>query len=93
MPLLESMAASGRLAWYVNRLTLACRTEENDETIWDLYLHKEFSGKSFAEFKGGIEERARSQAKAIYLEAHPKETAKVVSNSMSILQSFGNPNP
>lgn len=90
MPLLEQMAASGRLSWFVEKFVNKCREDENEETLWDMWLHKVWN-QDFEDFKRGIKNKARTIVKNEYIRTHPKETAKTVEKSRAIIEMFSKP--
>ena len=85
------MAASGRLSWYVIKLVNAHREDENERTLWDIWIHKVWNDVSFDEFKRKAMNKARNQMKNEYIRNHPQEVAKTVEKSRSIMQMFDNP--
>lgn len=67
------MIACGRLCEFVTEFA----SMENDRRLWELYLHKVFDNRSFADFKASV------------MPAQPEEDLETtVNTSRSILESF-----
>lgn len=88
MSLVQSMVASGRVAWFVRNVINAHRTDENEHLLWDMWLHKVWDNTNFDDYKKQAVNRARNSAKNEYIRSHPEEIAKTVEKSRGIMQMF-----
>ena len=91
LPLLDQMAATGHLTWYVRNLINTYYEDETERTLWDLYVHNPFEKRSFDEFKRDIMRDAQKKARNKKLQNNPRATARAVENSRRIIESFGMP--
>lgn len=90
MPLLDQMAASGHLSWFVGNFIDAYREDENESALWDVWIHRVWN-KTFGEFKREQMHKARTNVKNEYIRNHPQEVAKTVEKSRSIIGLFNKP--
>lgn len=86
LPLLEKMVAAGRLTWFVTNLLDAVDKEKYENEIWELYLHKVFDNRSFADFKRDTMNKARSAISHKTLENNPKAVVNTVNKSYKIME-------
>lgn len=91
MPLLDQMAATGHLSWFVDRFVDAYYEDENEKALWDVWLHKVWESKSFGDFKREHRQATINQMKNEYIRDHPQEVAKTVEKSRGIIEQFSNP--
>lgn len=80
MELLNRMIAARRLEEFVNRLVMLHNEEQEDKTIWEVWLHRIFD-KSFAEFKRSLKHNHTAAPT-------PEDIKSTVMDSKSILTAF-----
>lgn len=90
MPLLDQMAASGHLSWFIGNLIDEQAIEENNKMIWETWLHKVWN-QDWKDYKREIMNQARTYVKNEYIRTHPQETANTVAKSRAIMEQFGKP--
>lgn len=90
MPLLDQMAASGHLSWFIRSFIDETAIEENDKMLWETWLHKVWN-QDWKDFKRETMNRARTYAKNEYIRTHPRETANTIAKSRAIMEQFGKP--
>jgi hypothetical protein len=82
LPLLDGMFSTGRLTEFVDGFIDTYNEEQEDKTLWELWLHRVFD-KSFADF------RATINGSGHHAEAPTQEDVKnIVSETKSILNNF-----
>ena len=81
---INGMILSGRFREFIASFWNARQDDENNDTLWQFYLHKVFEG-SFEAFKEGLKNNSDHQ----HLSEQTIETT--IQNSMNILNHF-NPN-
>jgi hypothetical protein len=79
--LLDSMLEVTGLIDFVEDFINSYNEEENEEILWEFYLHREFE-KSYEEFKKSLVEASKSE------KATKKEIETAVKDSKSILENF-----
>lgn len=80
-PLLNGMISTGRLSEFVREFIKIHNEEQEEETIWEYWLHKVFD-KSLADFKASIKQEP---VKAAPTQTELKET---ISASFDMLNGF-----
>ena len=82
MPLLEGMIGTGRFLEFVDAFVDTYNEEQEDKTLWELWLHRVFD-KSFADFRASVNGFGH------HAEAPTQEDVKnIVSETKSILSNF-----
>ena len=80
MILLEEMVRAGRLHEFVNEIVHIRNEELEEETLWDIWLHRIFD-KSFAEFKDALNRKETAAPT-------PEEIKSIAIDSQKILAGF-----
>lgn len=81
MVLLDQMVMTGRLEEYVNELIHLHNEEKEDQSLWEIWLHRIFD-KNFAEFKNSLSGNNVTAAPT------PEEMKSIAMDSRSILAGF-----
>lgn len=80
MLLLDRMISSGRLEEFVDDFVCIYNEEQEDKTLWEIWLHRIFD-KSFVEWKDSISGKEKAAPT-------PEELRSIAQDSMSILAGF-----
>ena len=80
LTLLDGMIRGGRLEEFVNEFVGLYNKEQEDETLWKIWLHRVFD-QSYADFRASV----KSDAKAAPTQ---EEVQSIVAESESILNAF-----
>ena len=80
MTLLDRMISSGRLHEFVDEFVRIYNEEQEDKTLWEVWLHRIFD-KSFAEFKNSLNQTEKAAPT-------PEELRSIAQDSMNILAGF-----
>ena len=80
MILLDRMISTGRLEEFVDEFVSIYNEEQEDKTLWEVWLHRIFD-KSFAEFKSSLTQPEKAAPT-------PEELRSIAKDSMNILAGF-----
>lgn len=80
MTLLDRMIATGRLHEFVNEFVRLYNEEQEDKTLWEVWLHRIFD-KSFVEWKSSLNGTEKAAPT-------PEELRSIAKDSMNILAGF-----
>lgn len=80
MILLDRMISTGRLEEFVDEFVRIYNEEQEDKTLWEVWLHRIFD-KSFSEFKNSLNQTEKAAPT-------PEELRSIAQDSMSILARF-----
>lgn len=77
---LDRMIETGRLEEFVNEFVLIQNEEQEDKTIWEIWLHRIFD-KSFTDFKNSLNHEEKAAPT-------PEELKSIAMDSRTILAGF-----